>query len=361
MKDLKKSVLVDYLKLKKRFENGKLKYLSSISADIEDWKNLFNYVNCKSELERFLLYRTAGAFNIHGYIDDADITQQVFDYLAKKLKTIKDVKDIKFKSDLEGKHCRSKRVVIVILTDGTQLYFETDTANSLMYDLGCFFRAILNKRFGKEWYQNYIELFKLPKFNHDGWYKPFKIYYFYTLISNKFNGLELDPAEKECLRALEERAKYTHTLKNMILVPFCYNRYRGMSCSKTCSGKKIHDRLDLTMVDLNDILVKLKDEFVYQELIRDECVSGEFKSIKYLFDNQKELICNTSAIFEETKESNTELTKYRINSLVKSLEFLLDNQKILFPKIPVYTKEMEGNSLEAIKNRSELIVNTLKE
>ena len=218
MEDLKKYVLVDSSKLKKSLEEGKLKYLSFISDNIEYWEDLFTYDEEKSELEKFLLYRTAGAFDIHGYIDDGDIAPPVFDYLTNKLKTIKNVKQIECKSNLEKKeYYSSKRVVIVFLDDGTKLYLETDTANSLMYDLGDFFREVLVKRFGRTWYQNYIKSFQLPEDKEDRWYKPFKFYYFYTLVSDSFNGLELSDEEIECLKALEERAKYTHTLKNMIL------------------------------------------------------------------------------------------------------------------------------------------------
>jgi len=321
MEDLKKYVLVDNLKLKKSLEEGKLKYLSFISNDIKYWENLFTYDEEKSELEKFLLYRTAGAFDIHGYIDDGDIAPPVFDYLTNKLKTIKNVNLIKCESNLEKKeHYSSKRVVIVFLDDGTKLYLETDTANSLMYDLGDFFREVLVRRFGKTWYQNYIRLFQLPEDKEDKWYKPFKFYYFYTLVSDSFNTLELSDEEIECLNALEERAKYTHTLKNMILVPFCYNRFRGGLNSMTCSGKKIRDRLDLTMIDLKDMLDKINNDSLFQKRIRDKRGYGS----------------------------------------LKTLQFLLDNQKILFPEIPVYTEAMEENSMKAITLRSKLIIKTLK-
>lgn len=321
MEDLKKYVLVDSSKLKKSLEEGKLKYLSFISDNIEYWEDLFTYDEEKSELEKFLLYRTAGAFDIHGYIDDGDIAPPVFDYLTNKLKTIKNVKQIECKSNLEKKeYYSSKRVVIVFLDDGTKLYLETDTANSLMYDLGDFYREVLVKRFGRTWYQNYIKSFQLPEDKEDRWYKPFKFYYFYTLVSDSFNGLELSDEEIECLKALEERAKYTHTLKNMILVPFRYNMFRGKLNSKTCSGKNIKDRLDLTIVDLKDMLDKMNNDSIFQKRIRDK----------------------------------------RGLSSLKSVEFLLDNQKILFPDIPEYTKEMEENSIKAITLRSKLIIKTLK-
>lgn len=321
MEDLKKYVLVDNLKLKKCLEKGKLKNLSFISDDIEYWKDLFAYDQEKSEIEKFLLYRTAGAFNIHGYIDDGDIAPLVFDYLTNKLKTVSNVKLIECEDNLEKKeHYISKRVVKVFLDDGSQLYLETDTANSLMYDLGDFFREVLKKRYGRKWYQNYINLFQLPEDKADSWYKPFKLYYFYTLVSNSFNDFELSDEEIECLEVLEERAKYTHTLKNMILVPFRYNMFRGKFNSKTCSGKRINDRLDLTIVDFKEMLHELDDDSAFQKRIRDK--SG-------------------------------------LSSL-KSVEFLLNNQKILFPDIPEYTKEMEGNSIKAITLRSKLILETLK-
>lgn len=320
MEDLKKYVLVDDSKLKNSLEKGKLKYLSFISNDINYWKDLFTYDENKSELEAFFLYRTAGAFDINGYVDDGDIAPPVFDYLTNKLKAIKNVKLIKCKSNVEKReYYDSKRVVILILDEGTKLYLETDTANSLMYDLGDFLRGVLEKRFGKIWYQNYIRKFRLPQNKKGQWYIPFKYLYFYMLISDSLNNFELSNEEVECLKALEERAKYTHTLKNMILVAFGYNRFRGGIYSMTYSGKKIRDRLDLTMVDLKDMLEKIDNDFKFQKRIGDKRGYGSLKTIK----------------------------------------FLLDNQRTLFPEIPVYTKEMELNNVKAITLRSKLIVKTL--
>lgn len=321
MEDLKKYVAVDSLKLKKCLEKGRLKYLSHISDNIRYWNDLFTYDEDKTELEKFLLYRMAGALDIHGYIDDGDIAPPVFDYLTNKLKTIDHVASVECQYNPENKEKdSSKRLVTVCLDDGTKLYLETDTANSLMYDLGDFFKKVLVKRFGRTWYQNYCKLFQLPEDKADDWYKPFKFYYFYTLVSGSFNGLELSDEEIECLKALEERAKYTHTLKNMIVVPYHYNMFRGKFNSKTCSGKHIRDRLDLTIVDFRDMLIQMDDDSVFQERINDK----------------------------------------RGLSSLQSVKFLLDHQKILFPDIPEYTKEMEQNTLHAITLRSKLIVDTLQ-
>lgn len=319
MEDLKRYLEIDEVKLRNSLKNGKLKYLSFLSNDVQYFKDIFNLANNKSELEKFLLYKTAGSFDLYGKVNDADITPPVIKYLIHKLKTIKNVVDVKVGKEMNAD--MKERAICVYLNNGSKIYLETDTANSLQYDLGTFLRILLKKRDGSQWYKKYMEAYHLPKNNNDDWYKPFKFYYLYTFTKNINQEFYLNEKERKCLEVLKTRAKYTHTFKNMICVPYGYNCFRGNYESELYqSSIKIRDRLDLSMLDL-------------QRMLNDKN-----------FDNQQ---------FQE-RMKNTKAS-------IDSIQFLLENKDILFPDIPTFTKNMDNNTIDSIILRSQFIIDTLKD
>lgn len=320
MEDLKKYLKVDEEKLNSNLKNGKMRYLTFISPDLQYWKKLFDLDHNKSELEKFLLYKMAGSFNLYSEFDDADITPPAIKYLIDQLMTIDSVVDVKVGKEIGA--LINDRVFKVFLNNNTDIYLETDTANSLQYDLGEFLRILLKKRDGVSWYNRYIEAYHLPENFKNEWYKPFKFYYFYSLIKNIDNEFKLNNEEKQCLKVLEERARYTHTLKNIVLVPYKYNCFRGTCKSELYqTQKKIKDRLDLTMQDLKSML------------------------------NDKEF---------HDKHFQKRINDKDGKATIHSIEFLLNNQTILFPKIPYYTPIMEDNTVTSIRLRSQIIIDILK-
>lgn len=321
MEDLKKYVTISDKRLRNRLKNGALKELSAISNDFDYWKKLFTYNESRGGLGNFLLYRTAGAFDLYAPVDDGDIAPPVFEYLKSKLLSIDSVKEVKYGQELakQMKSGYKERVVYVKLQDDSELYLETDTANSLMNDFYLFMKNVLLKRLRPDWktvcISNKFQLEKGEKL------QPFRYFYYYLVIKGieKFD-YDWTNEERECLKALEDRAKYTHTLKNMILVPYRYNCKRGLNLTTYKSNIKINDRLDLSIKDFQEMLSdETFDDHQLQERLGDELG-----------------LCS-----------------------IKSIKFLMDNQALLFPPIPEFTDDMEGNSTLAITLRSQLITNTL--
>lgn len=151
------------------------------------------------------------------------------------------------------------RAFRVILTDGSTIYLESDTANSLMGDLDKYLNIIIPQIENVPvlgWPNaTYIQRYKLHlNSTIRDYYKPFRNYYFYTLLS-KLPDVLHDEITIECYTQLEERARLMHTLKNMILVPYGYNRPRGWGLTTYKSNRRINDRLDLTFVDFENIII----------------------------------------------------------------------------------------------------------
>lgn len=297
---------------------GKINF---ISEEINYWIQLFTYSEERTALENFMLYRTAGEFCLYKKeTNDVDITTQVLNELKKRLCSLSCVEKVKVGKEINKNE--KERVFLVCLKDGRKVYLESDTANSLMGDLGDFLRKIILQiediPQGLNWAEaTYIKNYNLENNRVNRYYKPFRNYYFYTLIS-KLPELLQDETTIECYKHLEKRAQATHILKNMILVPYGYNSARGFRLKTYKSNRKIQDRLDLTIVD-------------FEEMI-DDAMFGDIE----LQDRLHNCKCT-----------------------LDSVKFLLENKEQLFPQIPVYTQEAEDTTILGILERSKIISRTL--
>lgn len=297
--DLKKYLKISEKKVEKSL--NKCKGLMSINkVEEKDWMEYFKFNSKISSLENFCRYRAAGAFGLYedGY-DDADITTPVIEHFKEKLKNIAEVSDVKVGKEISDDE--KYRTFQVFLKDqSTPLYFETDTAISLMGDFGNFMRNILKKKQKQEkqektWVQTYMEAYKLPS----NWayyaYEPFKLYYWGKVQSEIKNMFT--PKEIECYESFEERAKHTHTIQNMMLVPYGYNSARGFGLKTYKSNKKINDRLDLTICDFVEMCC---DEFMCDKTLQDRLRlkrNKEFatlSAVKFLMKYQNELMPSIS-------------------------------------------------------------------
>lgn len=304
-------------------ENG-LKKLSFLSNDPDFWYNEFLFDNKRSGLDSFLRYRSAGAFGLYevGY-DDGDIAQPALEFLKQRLTDINEVKSVTIGKNIDSKE--KERTFRVELLDGSILYLESDTAMSLMTDLNVYMNKIIpgleHVPRGISWPDaTYIKMYDLDASRKDGQYfKPFKYYYYHTLLSKLPDQLTLE-MDKKCFEKLERRAQYIHTNANMMLVPYGYNSQRGFTLTTYSSHQKINDRLDLTMVD-------------YEEMLADPKLSTE------LF--QKRL-------------KNNKCTK-------ESIEFIVKNKNVVMPPIPHYLEGSEKNTVEGVLKRSEAVLAAYKE
>jgi len=323
MSDLKKYLLLDEEKLSYSLKDAdKLGKLKFISDDINYWKQLFTYNEERAALENFMLYRTAGEFGLYKKgADDADITTPALNELKKRLCSLSCVEKVKMGKEIDKNE--KDRVFLVCLKDGRYIYLESDTANSLMGDLGDFLRKIIMQIEDIPKGLNWAEATYIKRYNLDenrtnsNYYKPFRNYYFYKLIS-KLPGVLQDEIAIECYTQLEERARVTHVLKNMILVPYGYNSARGYNLKTYKSNRKIQDRLDLTFVDFEEMM----DDTMFRDI-----------------EIQKRLRNNKCTI--------------------DSVKFLLENKEQVFPQIPVYTQEAENKNITGILERSKIINGTL--
>ena len=323
MDDLKKYMILSEKALCNSLENAdKLGKMSFISDDVTYWKELFTYSEARSALQNFLLYRTAGAFNLYEKgADDADITAPALNELKRRLYSLPCVQSVKVGKEIDD--TEKERTFLVTLKDGRSLYLESDTANSLMGDLGTFLRTILKWREGSNWPTvTYIKQYNLDSNKYDNYYTPFKLHYFFNLISTLVGELQ-DKVEIDCLEALEKRAQLTHVLKNMILVPYGYNQFRGFKSQTYKTRLLIQDRLDLTFKDFEE----MHDDAAFGD--------AEFQTRPSFSDR-----------------GNKKRTVY-------SVEFLLENKDVLFPPIPEYPEGAEGNSASAILEKSKIIIKTL--
>lgn len=318
MEDLKQYVKIDERKLKRCIAHEhKLGKLAFLGKDASQWMACLSYQKERNELANFLMYRCAGAWNLHGAIDDADVCTAAMAYLKEKLMAVDEVAKVEWGAEIQDVKPRTLRVTLV---DGSQIYLESDTANSLMRDVGLFYRLILTKRYGSKWpEETYIKEFQLDDDGSANYYQPFKLFYFYTLLERFDQEKLLDAEEQKVLDVLQQRAACTHTLANMIVVPYGYNQERGSFRGKThTSNQKIQDDVELSLRDLKEMLAD--DQFHDAQL-------------------QKRL-------------RNPYAT-------MRSLRFLLEHQEELFPPIPYLEDKMREDSLEGILERSERIIKTL--
>lgn len=322
--------LKEYLKVSKdrineslKKENG-LKKLSFLSNDPDFWYKEFQFDNKRSGIDSFLRYRSAGAFGLYevGY-DDGDIAQPALEFLEQKLIDINEVKRVTIGKNINPEE--KERTFRVELLDGSILYLESDTAMSLMTDLNVYMNKIIprieNVSRGISWPDaTYIKMYDLDASRKDSnYFKPFKYYYYHTLLS-KLPVQLTQEMDKMCFEKLERRAQYIHTNANMMLVPYGYNSQRGFKLITYSSHQKINDRLDLTMLD-------------YEEMLADSKLSTELL--------QKRL-------------KNNKCTK-------ESIQFIVKNKNIIMPQIPHYLEGSEKNTVEGVLKRSEAVLAAYKE
>lgn len=295
----------------------KLKIMNVISSDLDYWKDIFKYNEKRTNLENFLSFRTASSLKLYkkGF-DDPDSTPAALNYLKNKLYEIEGVEKVEIGTDIEK--YEKTRTFLVTLNDGKKIYLESDTANSLMGDLGIFLRNIIKKHIeipkGENWAEaTYMKQYGLKKGN-----EVFRNYYWYTLIPELI-GLLKCKTDIECFKVLEKRASLTHTFNNLILVPYGYNSKRGYNLKTYNSKQNINDRLDLTIIDFNEMI-----------------------------DNKD----FTDEIFHK-RLGNKKCSMY-------SVKFLLENKGKLFPEIPNYPKDIKENTIEWIFEVSNEINGTLE-
>lgn len=311
MSDLKEFLELDIQKVQASllspFGLGRLK---KISDDPEYWVKLFTYQENRSNLENFLLFRTASSFKLYKKrADDPDCTLFAMNYLRDKLSRIPSVQTITIGDRIEPSE--KNRAMLVRTTDNHEFYLESDTGISLMKDVGDFFREILEAKYeGKLWpYKTYMPTYELPKGTCGRICIPYRNFYFYTLLTNT-PQYAYSKIENECLVELQKRAGTCHTVDNLILVPYGYNSLRGMELKtyKTC--QKINDRIDLTLLDLGEMLSGNIDDGILQNRL----------------GNQK--------------------------ATMKSVHFLLENKKTLFPIVPYYDCYTKGIESILIRTRN---------
>ena len=339
--ELKNYLVLDEAEIRESLnaEDG-LKKLSLLSDKADEWKERFTCQKDRSALENFLLYRTAGAFGLYQKdADDADITPPALEALKERLYALPCVQAVKVGK--ENGVDEKDRIFHVYLGNGKDIWLESDTANSLMGDLGKFFKIILKREWKNRWWpeETYIKKYDLDpdrrKQNQkidDVYYKPFRYFYFSELISSEqiVDMLEND-MERECYAQIEERAKLTHTPANMILVPYWHNAARGFKLKTYETRQTINDRLDLTMQD-------------FQEMEK-ETDAGNALNVE---DRRREELRNAGC--------RKGLEKFT----AESVKFLMNHKELLFPAIPVFKGAAEQMDIQGILERSRAINRTLK-
>lgn len=320
MEDLKKYLVIDNNQLFRSLSNiDRLGKLSFISSEFDYWKDLFTYSEEKNHLENFLLFRTASALGLYKEeFNDPDLTPPALNYLKDKLYKIKDVKKVIIGKDIEKSE--KARTFSVTLNNGKKIYLESDTANSLMGDLRSFLIYIIckYKRLNnRNWYkETYMKKYGLSKSD-----EALRNYFWYTFIS-KLPDLLKEDAEKDCYSLLMQRAGLTHTIKNVILVPYGYNAKRGSTLKVYNSNKKINDRLDLTIEDLN---LMATDEYFtekqfHKRLNNNKC---SIDSVKFLLKNKENLFFGIPNYPQNITEKGNKIAW--ISEVSKEINNLLDD------------------------------------
>lgn len=320
--DLKEYLKISRAKVEKSLRDSSgLQSINPQKENADYWIDFFRYDENLSSIENFCRYRTAGAFDVFedGY-DDADITWPVLEHFKHVLLNIDEVVSVKIGKEIA---CDEKdRTIQVNLKNHEILYFETDTAISLMGDFGKFMRKIIpeveNLPDKSDWAaETYIKYYNLPADGAYEYYRPFKMYYFGELQAQMENKLTSE-IEVECYESFKERAANIHTIQNMMLVPYGYNSARGFKLKTYKSNVKIDDRLDLTVKD-------------FKEMISDTTMSSE----KF----QKRL---------GLKKNSCYVT-------LEAVKFLLKYQERIMPCIPVFDFECEKDTYEGWIEKNKII------
>lgn len=320
--DLKKYLQINKTSVEKSLEGPRgLQLINGGKEDVSYWLDYFTYNDKLTSLENFCRYRSAGNFNLYeeGY-DDGDITAPVIQHFKKELLNIDEVTEVKVGREISLNE--KERTFQVTLKNNDILYFETDTAISLMSDFGIFMRKIVCKVEGLKhtlcWpEETYVKYYNLPKDWPNRYYTPFKMFYFGEIQSKIVDKLDSE-IEIECYKSFEERAKKVHTIQNMMLVPYGYNSPRGYGLRTYKSKIKINDRLDLTIRDF--------EEMISEPLMNDMC----FRERLRLKRNAEYVTLN-------------------------AVSFLLKCKNKLMPPIPVLEAECEKNTIAGLLKRNRVI------
>lgn len=254
MESTLKNTRISMDKLIKQLENPRsiLNVLNrKIVLSADEWHDLFSYSSTRDTLENFMLYKIANKLNIYeAGRDDADCTPEALEYLAKKLKEKTD----NIHTVTYGKKIGEKaRVLDITLKNGRSFMLESDTAISLMTDLSDFFRQSVTIMRGKKWVADYCAFFGVDKPN-----EIFRNFYWLLMFTKderllqalaKYN-LQVSYIQMDemlfCLKSFEERAKWTYSYNNLILVPYGYNTYRYA---------KFADKIDDTINEICEVAV----------------------------------------------------------------------------------------------------------
>lgn len=225
-------------------------------SDVDYWTDHLSYSTSKRNLQNFLLYRVANDFQLFSGVNDADCTEPVMNHFKEILLSLDEVKSVKVGKKISDDE--KERVFEVELYDGSIIYLETDTANSIMTDLGNFIRQMIAKVEGLDpklyWPEyTYFKTYGLNRNMANRILRGFRNYYFYTLIDRMYETLT-EVNDRKRLEELEMRAGTVHTLKNMMLVPYGYNCMRGFKLKTYKSNIKINDDYSLTIKDFYEML-----------------------------------------------------------------------------------------------------------
>lgn len=296
--ELKSFLNIDEIEIEKSLQNDfgikRLKMVHPICegiSDVEYWKKQFSNSSRRKNLENFLLYKAANDFCLYSGVNDADFTAPVMKHFKELLLSLDEVKAVRIGQQISNKE--KGRALEVVLQDGDIIYLETDTAHSLMTDLGSFIREMIPKvehlARGLYWPEHtYFKTYGLNGTISKQILRGFRNYYFYTLIDRLFVTLT-DENDRKRLEALEKGAGAIHTLENMILVPYGYNCKRGFKLNTHLSKIKINDDFGLTLKDFQEMLddTHFTTKKLQKRLGNSKCT---LRSIEFLMKHQAVLL-----------------------------------------------------------------------
>lgn len=235
--DLKTLLVVNDEQIK---ENAALKELEGFLPNGMKWKEFLDIKenNDMSDLEKFYIYKFAIELKLYK-INDCDTLNEVFTYFKAELDKLAIVEKVELPTKAKN------RTIKVTLNDNTELYLDTDTGYSLATDANEFLRSVIKKFVCTKWWDStYRKRYGCKKSY------AYMYFYFYEIClclrnydvekKNKDKSIFkpkngeypsiLDICEKICkneelnnFKLLNKRARLTHTLSNVILVPETFN------------------------------------------------------------------------------------------------------------------------------------------
>lgn len=333
-KDLKELLVVHVDKIKKRLNDNDKTLLTlykfipkdNSNNELENWVNFLTLNDDRSDLEKFYIYKFAVGLGLY-HINDCDLLPEVFKYFEDQLNEM----DCTMKVEKQTVYGRTIKVT---LNDESMLYLDTDTGYSLARDANLFLTTLIKDLINDKywWNKTYVKRYEeneyLNKLPIE--YNSYKYFYFYELAScmrlinqqketkifNPINIQDEYPIIAICNKIKEyediyslliERAKLTHTLTNMILIPKNTNT------------------------------------------IRNSAVQDDMYKTIQIYINLKE---NKELVYKLNNLSNH---NYLVNNIsINEVEFLLNNNFYVD-----YEMVEEGVLIENIKNRTEKIIDII--